>query len=151
MLSLNETTNGYAGDWRNLYPGAGQVDAMGVDYFNHDMYATTAADFATESLARDPFGGPRGIETHRQFAQSVGLPLTLNEWSGSDDAVSGDAPAFIQGMHDLITQNAGTGAGKVLYAIQFNVSSAAEGKHNLLINSRMPASSAAYKKLFGTS
>jgi hypothetical protein len=99
-----------------------------------------------ESLVdTDGYGAPRGLQAHLDFARSVGLPLSVGEWSGNAD--EGDSVAFIEGMHEFFTANAGSGPGQLLYEVQFNVD--IDGRRWLLHgDTRMPASAAAYRALW---
>ena len=133
-------------DWRNFFPGAEHVDVMAVDYYNQNPYVGTDQEWAASILEKDRWGGPKGLEQHRLFAESVGLPLAVPEWSGSAD--EGDSPAFIRGMHGFFDEHAGDGAGELLYEIQFNVDK--DDLNWLLFGeyTRMPESAAAYRHLW---
>ncbi len=133
-------------DWRETFPGAGQVDVVGVDYYNQYPYAGTAEEFEASAEEVDEYGAPKGIEAHRQFAESVGLPFSVSEWSGNADL--GDSPAFMEGMYDFFSTHGGTGPGEVLYEIQFNVDG--YGDRFLLYGDdvQMPESAEAYQRLW---
>lgn len=116
-----DTTGGTNGlDWRQCFPGAAYVDVMGVDSYNAWNHAVTAADFATISVATSwPTGSPKGVEAHRQFALSVGLPFAVCEWGNpaSDKTYpgqAGESPAYIDCMKALFAKG-------VLYESYFNV------------------------------
>ncbi|GAA4991283.1 glycosyl hydrolase [Kineococcus glutinatus] len=141
----NRESIGNGIDWRKTFPGAGQVDVMGVDYYNQWPYAATVADFTAQAKQTDGYGAPKGIAAHLAFARSVGLPLAVSEWSGN--AGMGDSPGYVQGMQQFFAANGGTGAGKLLYEVQFN--EAQEGGNWLFYGgSRMPKSAAKYRDLF---
>ncbi|GAA0302298.1 malectin domain-containing carbohydrate-binding protein [Kineococcus aurantiacus] len=145
VFNLNRESVGTGMDWRQTFPGAQYVDVMGVDYYNQYPYAGDAATFASAIQEKDGFGAPKGLAQHLAFAKSVGLPLSISEWSGNAD--NGDSPAFIQGMHDFFEANGGTGAGKLLYEVQFNVDR--DNKRWILTgDTRMPKSAAKYRELF---
>jgi hypothetical protein len=93
----------------------------------------------------DGTGAPKGLQAHLDFARSVGLPLAIPEWSGNAD--NGDSPAFIAGMHQFLASNAGTGAGQLLYEINFSVDTDG-GRWLLFGDTRMPESAAEYRALF---
>jgi hypothetical protein len=146
-------------DWRQAVPGysegAGEVkkyvDVIATDFYNEWWSQTrSAADWNKNLVAVDGKGAPRGLESYRQFAQSVGLPFAISEWSNvaSGTSSGGDQPSFVQGMYDFVKSNAGTGAGKVIYEIQFNVKMQAGGKFVMGPSTPLPSSSAKYKDLF---
>ncbi|WP_337062345.1 malectin domain-containing carbohydrate-binding protein [Kineococcus sp. G2] len=145
VFNVNRESVGNGVDWRKTFPGAQYVDVMGVDYYNQYPYAGDAATFASAIQQVDRYGAPKGLAKHLEFAGSVGLPLSVSEWSGNAD--NGDSPAFVQGMHDFFEAHGGTGAGKFLYEVQFNVDR--DGKRWLLSEgTRMPRSAAKYRELF---
>lgn len=133
-------------DWRKAFPGKQYVDVMGVDSYNQEPFVRSAAAFTRKSLARDRYGAPMGVEQHRRFAASVGLPLAVPEWSTNADA--GDGAAFVRAFHNWMAAHAGTGAGSVLYEIQFNVGSYGGGRFRLFPSTRMPLAAAAYAAAF---
>jgi hypothetical protein len=132
-------------DWRESFPGAQYVDVLSVDYYNQYPYVDTESGWATSMFEMDQYGGPKGLQAHLDFARSVGLPLAVSEWSGVAD--KGDSPLFVQHMHDFFAINAGTGPGKLLYEILFDVdNSDYKGNFALMGDTRMPLSSAAYRE-----
>ena len=145
VFNVNRESVNTGMDWRQTFPGKQYVDVMGVDYYNQYPYAGDAATFARAIQETDGYGAPKGLAQHLAFARSVGLPLSISEWSGNAD--NGDSPAFIQGMHDFFEANGGTGAGKLLYEVQFNVDR--DNRRWLLTDgTRMPKSAAKYRELF---
>ncbi|RBY87381.1 glycosyl hydrolase [Blastococcus sp. TF02A-26] len=145
VFCVNRESVGTGFDWRRTFPGAGQVDVMGVDYYNQYPYVSSAADWAASVRQTDGYGAPKGLQAHLDFARSVGLPLAVSEWSGK--ASKGDSPAFVQGMHDFFAANAGGGAGQLLYEIQFNVDMDGDD-YRLFGGGRLPLSAARYRDLF---
>jgi hypothetical protein len=132
-------------DWREIFPGAEYVDVMGVDYYNQWPYVDTREEWEESLVETDGYGAPRGLQAHLDFARSVGLPLSVGEWSGNAD--EGDSVAFMEGMHEFFAANAGSGPGQLLYEVQFNVDK--DGRRWLLYgDTRMPASAAAYRALW---
>ncbi len=105
-------------NWKDMFPGKNYVDVLSVDYYDQNPAATDAATFWDNVLEQDSYGAPKGIESHRQFAESQGLPFAVPEWSGI--AGSGDNPDYVEGMYNYFRTHAGTGPGKLLYEIQFN-------------------------------
>lgn len=145
VFNVNRESVNTGMDWRKTFPGSQYVDVMGVDYYNQYPYAGDAATFASAIQQTDNFGAPKGLAQHLAFAKSVGLPLSISEWSGNAD--NGDSPAFIEGMYNFFKVNGGVGGGKLLYEVQFNVD--IDGKRWLLTgDSRMPKSAAKYRELF---
>ena len=136
-------------DWRETFPGSQYVDVMGVDYYNQYPYVGSAEDWEKSLTATTEGGAPKGLQAHLDFARSVGLPLAIPEWSGNAD--EGDSPAFVQGMHQFLSNNGGTDAGQVLYEILFNIDK--DDKRWLLYGDgvRMPESAETYRRLWGRS
>ncbi|TNM67423.1 hypothetical protein FHN55_10205 [Streptomyces sp. NP160] len=149
VFSLNHNTVGLDADSSVLHPGAGQADVLGVGYYNRYPYLATAADFAGWLPARDRWGGPAGLDAFRALAAAWGLPLAVPEWSLCADGSGGDAPDFVTALHSWLLAHAGAGAGQVLYACQFNVSSGFGGAFTLLPSDRLPHASEAYRRCFG--
>ncbi|RBY87379.1 glycosyl hydrolase [Blastococcus sp. TF02A-26] len=135
-------------DWRETFPGANQVDVLGVDYYNQYPYAGTDEEFQESLDDVDEYGAPKGLEAHRQFAEDMGLPFAVSEWSGNADF--GDSPAFVEGMYQWFSMHGGTGAGQVLYEILFNVEDDRYGNRFLIFGDdvRMPDSAEAYRRLW---
>jgi len=146
VLCFNRESVGTGMDWRELYPGDGLVDVMGVDYYNQNPAIDTDEAWEQSMTALDRFGGPKGLQGHLDFARSVGLPMVVSEWSGNAD--QGDHPVFIRRMNEFFAANGGTGAGQLLYEVQFNVGSHGDGQFLLVGDgTRMPESQAEYLSL----
>ena len=145
VFSLNRESVGSGFDWRQSFPGAEYVDVIGVDYYNQYPTVTNAAEWAASLDDVDKYGAPKGLQQHLDFARSVGLPLSVPEWSG--EAQNADSAAFIQGMHEFFTANAGGGAGQLIYDVQFNIDMH-EDQYRVFPSTRMPQSAAMYQKLF---
>ncbi|WP_347059032.1 glycosyl hydrolase [Blastococcus sp. HT6-30] len=146
VFSLNRESVDSGIDWRETFPGAEYVDVMSVDYYNQFPYVGTAQDWVESLDDVDAYGAPKGLEGHRQFAESVGLPLAVSEWSGNADW--GDSPAFIEGMHDFFSTHAGDGPGEILYEILFNVDGYDRRFYMYGDGVRMPESAEAYRNLW---
>ena len=141
-----ESADSMGTDWRQAFPGAEYVDVLAVDYYNQSQFISTPGQFDQQLDSVDKWGGPRGLEAHRLFAQSQGLPFAVPEWS--TDATRGDSPAFISGFYSWLTSHAaGTGPGQVLYEIQFGVH-VHEDAFALFQSHRQPLASAEYRKLW---
>lgn len=145
VFNVNRESVSNGIDWRKTFPGAAYVDVMGVDYYNQWPYVADDADWRDSLDDVDGYGAPEGLQKHLDFARSVGLPLSVSEWSGNAD--NGDSVAFIRGMHQFFSDNAGGGAGQLLYEVQFNVDR--DGRRWMLHGpTRMPASAEAYRDLW---
>jgi hypothetical protein len=141
-----ETSRSLGYDWRRAFPGRDLVDVVAVDYYNQWPFVSSRAEFAPAMDRFDAWGAPRGLERHREFAESVGLPFAISEWSSNADF--GDSPAFMEGLHSWLSEHAGTGAGQVLYEIEFNVGSHGGGNFALHPVNHQPAAVAAYRNLW---
>ncbi len=146
VFCVNRESVGTDMDWREFFPGAEYVDVMAVDYYNNFPYVDTEQEWREALLETDDWGAPKGLQRHLEFARSVGLPLAVPEWSGNAD--EGDSPAFIRGMYEFFVEHGGTGAGEVLYEIQFNVHG--DGDKWVLYGNttRMPRSTELYQQLW---
>lgn len=129
-------------DWRNAFPGRDDVDVMSVDSYNQNPLVETAAQFRKQILAVDSYGAPVGIEAHRLFAASVGLPMAVSEWGSN--ANQGDSPVYMVSMKAWFHQHAGRGPGQVPYEIYFNVGGFGDGRFQLYPRTRMPDAATAY-------
>jgi len=132
-------------DWRETFPGAAYVDAMGVDYYNQYPHVSTEAEWAESLTDTDSYGAPKGLAEHLAFAESVGLPLGIGEWSGNAD--EGDSAVFIQGMHDFFAEHAGSGPGQLMYEALFNIDKDGN-RWRLFGGTRMPDSAETYRDAF---
>ncbi|WP_095977346.1 glycosyl hydrolase [Melittangium boletus] len=145
VFNVNRESVSSGIDWRKTFPGAAYVDVMGVDYYNQYPYVADVATWNSSLLQTDGYGAPKGLAKHLEFAKSVGLPLSISEWSGNAD--NGDSVVWIEQMHAFFKANGGTGAGKLLYECLFNVDR--DNRRWILNpNTRMPNSAARYQQLF---
>lgn len=129
-------------DWRRAFPGAAYVDVLSVDSYNQYPFVSTAADFEAKILRTDSYGAPVGIEKHRLYAKSLGLPFAVSEWSSNSSM--GDSAPYVTKFRDWVSQNAGPGAGQVLYEILFNVGNYNSGVFQMYPATAMPQASAQY-------
>jgi hypothetical protein len=161
VYNANRDTSGLSYDWRTAIPGytdtpdhsqvARYVDVMGVDYYDDwSSASTTQAQFDSTALLKDGYGAPVGIEAHRQLAQSLGLPLSVPEWSGdfTGQGSTGDAPSFPTAMHAFFAAHAGVGPGQVVYEVNYADPAANSGKFVYYSTTLMPKASAAYQAAF---
>jgi hypothetical protein len=145
VFGVNRESVNAGMDWRDMFPGAGYVDAMAVDYYNHTPCIETAQDWDLTVDEVDGFGGPRGLEQHRRFAEEVGLPLAVPEWAGKADEC--ESPVYVRRMHDYFLAHAGDGPGGLLYEGYFNVDW--EGASwRVYPSDRMPLPAEEYRALF---
>ncbi len=133
-------------DWRKAFPGTAYVDEMGVNSFNQYPYLATEAKFNWKINRLDRYGAPLGIERHRQFAESLGLPMAIPEWSSNSRL--GDGAAYIGYFAAWLHVHAGTGAGQIPYEILFHVTEYEEGKYAMYPKTKMPKAAAAYVREF---
>ncbi len=146
VFCVNRESVGTGLDWRELFPGAEHVDVLAVDYYNTSPPVASAEEWADSLDDTDEWGGPKGLEQHRAFAESVGLPLAVPEWSGNAD--EGDSPAFIAGMYEFFDTYGGSGPGQLLYEIQFNEEKDDDNWALYDPDTRMPRSAEAYQQLW---
>ncbi|MGY2078768.1 hypothetical protein ACI79A_02525 [Modestobacter sp. SYSU DS0657] len=146
VFAPNSTSVGrFGSDWREAFPGPGQVDVVSVSYFNGWPYVDSVEAFQQLAVSQDQFGGPRGIEQHREFARSVGLPFAVSEWA--NHAQFGDSSPWVEQMYGFFNAHAGTGAGQVLYEIAFNA--VRDGNaFGMYPETRTPLAAAAYRRLW---
>lgn len=133
-------------DWRRAFPGARYVDLMGVDSYNQQPFVANARQFRRKVNAIDPYGAPLGIEKHRRFAESVGLPLAIPEWSSNSKL--GDGAVYMRLFSQWLDAHAGWGAGQVPYEILFNVGYFDHGVFQVYPRTKMPLAAQAYVRYF---
>jgi len=106
------------------------VNVYSTDTYNQYPHRTDYADIMSSFGATSGSGAPVGIEAHREFAQSVGVPFAVSEWGNcgvaSDcDGGGGEAPAYVRAFNAWTRSHAGSlgspVAGQVLYEVQFNL------------------------------
>ena len=135
-------------DWREAFPGTELVDVMAVDHYNQYPFITSIAQFDAAIMQVDDRGAPHGLEQHRLFAESRGLPFAVSEWSSN--AAMGDSPEFMHALHAWFSDHAGPGPGQLVYEIEFNV--AVHGNRYLLYpHTDQPAAALAYRTLWARS
>jgi acetyl esterase/lipase len=137
VWSPNNGTSSGSASPADAYPGDDVVDVIGVDSYNANGN-TVVTDPQTWQQYADAAsnGAPVGPEAWRQFAESHGKPIAFPEWGLNSGGGGGDDPAYIQGMHDWMTQHAAQPgdtdlAGKVVYDVYFNI--AMGGNNGFLI------------------
>jgi hypothetical protein len=140
------SSRGLGLDWRKAFPGKAYVDLMSVDSFNQYPWVNSAAGFVAKRNRFDSYGAPLGLERHRLFAASVGLPLAVSEWSSNSSM--GDAPVYMEQFRNWVAAHAGTGPGQVPYEIVFNVAAFAQGRFQLHPVNNQEGAAAAYELLW---
>lgn len=122
-------------DIRNCWPGSDYVDLYTVDLYNHWPHVTSDAGFTAAANATMGDGSPRGLFTHRQQAQTWGVPFGISEWSNHGDANNNDpgeggggdnGQAFVLGINNFcrtwaIGNHSNGVAGRVVIDVQFNL------------------------------
>lgn len=128
VFNTNGDTSGQSYRWDTaIWPGAQYVDVYSTDWYSNHWVAC-GRQINTKT---DGFGAPYGLEGHRQFALSQGLPFSIPEWGVNNDGAAstqtgvatGDVPDFIVQMWNWLNQYGGSsGAGAVIYETFFNSS-----------------------------
>ncbi|WP_187279888.1 glycosyl hydrolase [Quadrisphaera setariae] len=146
-LVYNPNVNSTGGlDWRKSWPGADQVDVLGVDMYNGSPKRyDSAEEWASGLDVTGDDGIPIGLNAYAAQAREWGVPLAVPEWSGR--AEQGDDPAFITGIGTWFAENAGSGPGQLLYEVMFNVDRNNDN-FRLFNGTRMPQSAEAYREVF---
>jgi hypothetical protein len=148
-FSTNGNTSGQSYDWRTLWDdkmddGVTPVwDVYSVDRYNGYPTIPSYAQFASLSTQVDSYGAPIGVEAHRQFAQSKGVPIGISEWSGMSKF--GDFPGWMQAFYDWMVSHRGNGAGNLLWDVLFNQPDDSYD-YELYPTTHQPNASAAYQQ-----
>jgi len=125
----------------SAYPGDRYVDYIGMDVFDQSWMPRTtsaAARWRHLLLQRD------GLSWHARFANEHRKPMTFPEWGlvhREDDRGGGDAPSFIQRMHDWIQTH------PVAYHLYFE-SRDPSGDYRVF-GGRFPNAARSFVRLFG--
>lgn len=127
------------------------VDVYAADTYNTWPHRSDPAAIAAAMTATNA-GVPVGIEAHRQYAQSVGVPFAVPEWGSCSlaslcEGGGGDSPAYVQAMNDWFRAHAGDpaapAAGQVLYENYFDL----WDQYQLHPTTRQPNTAARYQAL----
>jgi hypothetical protein len=158
VLCPNDGTQPELGglDIRKLWPGKDPqgrpvADVYGVDSYNMNPHVTTEAAFLKKINGQYSDGVPLGIEKHRQFAQSVGAPFAIGEWSNNGNRRNagggGESPLYVQQFFAWARSHAGDinhpAAGQLLYEVHFNL----WGEYAFWPKTVQPRTAAAYRAL----
>ena len=137
-------------DVRTAFPGVDTVDVVSVDWYNSYPFVESADGFAEKIDLVEANGGPIGVEQWRRFAESVGLPLAISEWSSAaadSGGGGGDSPVFFELFHAWLAEHSGPAAGQVLYEVLFNVPGY-ESKFELYPETSQPTAAEKYRELW---
>ncbi|MGS0685713.1 hypothetical protein ACVBEQ_11320 [Nakamurella sp. GG22] len=144
VFGTNGDTSGQSYDWRTLWPGDKYVDVYSTDWYSNHWKRSGNST----GIKADGYGAPVGLESHRKFAQDHGVPMGISEW-GINWNETGDAPAYIQQMHDFFVAHAGSGPGNIRYENVFNN---IQGNHQFdlfpVSGSKSPKSAEKYSQLW---
>lgn len=131
-----------------MWPGDAYVDVVGVDHYDMWPNIPDQKTWDAEYMATDHGTSPRGIGAWLAFAKQHGKPLAIPEWglNWANDGTKGpqDNPFYIEKMNEFFRNNAGTGAGQVLYEIYYDID---DVKAQLYPVASNPNGSAKYKSL----
>lgn len=111
VFCTNGDTSGFTYDWRQGWPGDEYVDVYSTDWYS---------ELLDTGDSYDAFGGPVGLDQHRQFAQAHGKPFAIPEW-GNRYSTSGESIDYVRFVHQFAVTNGGPGPGQLIYEIYFNV------------------------------
>jgi hypothetical protein len=131
VLCANEGTSGGMADPRDEFvkvDGSGRkvVDVYCVDSYNAWPPRSDATDIRNW-LNRVNGGLPDSPEEHRLFAESVGVPFSVGEWSNCGPACDGggESPNYMIEINNWFRQHAGDlddpQPGQLIYDVQFNL------------------------------
>jgi hypothetical protein len=119
----------------DAWPGDAYVDIVGPDWYNDYPHYPDAASF-TAGLGYSPGGNPQGLGAWLAFSASHGKPMCLPEVGNpavdtGGGAGGGDAPGWATAFIQWCKANGGNGAGKVWYAVYFNISAGYPAKFSI--------------------
>jgi hypothetical protein len=143
-------------DVRKIWPGRDAkrrlvANVYAIDTYNGYAVVHNAEEFGIKMVRLDERGWLFGIETHRQFAQDMGVPFAVSEWSNNGDpkdaGQGGEEPIYVQLMNDYFRRHGGDPkhpkAGQLLYEVQFNLLK----QFSFLPTTVQPQTAAAYRAL----
>jgi hypothetical protein len=145
VFNVNSESVGNRVDWRETFPGSEHVDVYSVDYYNAHPWVNTSDEWDDSIEEIDDYGAPKGLEQHRRFAETAGLPFAISEWS--NDARRGDAPVFMEELNAYLREHAGDGPGELIYEVHFNIEQD-ENAWAVYPRTRMPRSADIYRQLW---
>jgi hypothetical protein len=156
VLCPNDGTSSGMADFRNLFvakdsQGRKVVDLMAVDSYNSWPNRTDKSAIIS-AMSNTSGGIPVGVEAHRKYAESVGVPFAVGEWGNCAsnslcDGGGNESPAYVQAMNDWFRAHAGDPAspkaGQVVYEAYFDL----WDQYQLFPVKSQPQTSSAYAAL----
>src|SRR5664279_303399 len=143
-------------DIRKLWPGkdrAGRfiANVYSIDTYNGYFVVHNQQQFDDKLMATGYNGIPFGMETHRQFAEQMGVPFAVSEWSNNGDpkdaGKGGEEPGYVRQMNAWFRDHAGDPKkpqpGQLIYEIQFNL----QNQFSFWPTKVQPKTAAAYRTL----
>jgi hypothetical protein len=125
-MSFNAQTANNDVNIFNMIPVDANGHATNIDYLSVDSYNNfgihSTSDFSSVMNVTTTVNGvvqPYGLETWRQWALQLGVPLVISEWS--NPAGTGEAVGWLNGYYAWLKANGGYGPGKVWIESLFNV------------------------------
>ena len=105
------------------------ANVYAIDTYNGYFVTHNQEEFDEKANASTGTGIPLGIEMHREFAQKMGVPFAVSEWSNNGDpqdaGKGGEEPSYVAEMNAWFRANAGDLAhpqpGQLIYEVQFNL------------------------------
>lgn len=156
LCPTDGTDTGLGVDIRKLWPGKDRVGRRVVDVYSIDTYNGYSVvhdqqEFADKLMATGKNGIPFGMETHRQFAEQMGVPFAVSEWSNNgnpkDAGKGGEEPEYVRQMNAWFRDHAGDPKrpkpGQLIYEVQFNL----QGQFAFWPTRFQPKTAAAYRTL----
>lgn len=137
-----------ANDPRNIYPGKGYVDVIGVDYYDH--FPPSFGGTSTSSRRKDFDVESRevnGVRWYLDFARSEGKAFGVFEWACNSGNVGGgdhggDNPTFITNMVKVFREALAAKVG--VYECYYEDTAQRMG----IMNGQNPNAAAAYLSLY---
>lgn len=157
VLCPNDGTSSGMADFRNLFVAKDSqnrkvVDIMCVDTYNSWPNRTDKSAIVAAMSSTGSNGLPVGVEAHRKFAESVGVPFAVGEWGNCAsnslcDGGGNESPAYVQAMNEWFRAHAGDPAnpkaGDLLYEAYFDL----WDQYRLYPSSKQPNTANAYAAL----
>ncbi|MDQ3677672.1 MAG: hypothetical protein M3401_12865 [Actinomycetota bacterium] len=125
----------------SAWPGDAYVDFIGADIYDQSWIPNYRSP---EARWKDFLKTGNGLNWHRDFAKQKGKPMTFPEWGIANRYAGnsgGDAPYFIERMHDWIRDN------DVAYHMYFEWADP-NGDYRIF-NGKTPNAAKRFKELFG--
>jgi hypothetical protein len=107
-----------------MYPADADVDVLSIDFYNNYPFCTTSACFADKI---ENGAGSNSLADLVRLGAQHGDAVLISEWSNqgasrsSSQGGGGESPQFLRDWNAWLRNNAGSGPGKVLGEVQFNL------------------------------